>query len=194
MKRSILKNPTTGIYHVTVRGNNKEFIFDDAKGKRKYINNLKTAKEFYGFELFAWVIMSNHVHLLIKVNHANLPSIMHNLQLRYSRWFNYKYNHTGHVFGGPYKVRECRDYKYFTNIIRYIHQNPERAKLSNMNEYLWCSHHDYKEHPFWGITDTEKSHTLSHDSSNITTNNYRKFMKEKESTLPELDIEEIYIL
>lgn len=193
MKRPLLKNPVTGIYHITCRGNNKEFIFDTDQSKRKLIMLLKDCKKKFDFELLAWVIMSNHIHLLLKVNDSSLSTIMHNLKGRYSKWYNQKNAHTGHVFDGPYDMKECVNLNYFLNIIRYIHQNPERAHICETASYLWSSHRDYVNDCPWHITNVDIALEKIHSDFNKSRADYRQFMLDPEIILPKLPIDDIYV-
>jgi REP element-mobilizing transposase RayT len=131
------------IYHVIVRGNNRESVFAVDEDKRKYLNILADYKQRYGFNLYAYVIMSNHAHLLIQVKTVPLSKIMQGIQLRYTRYYNQHCQHTGHVFEQRYKAFLCQDEKYLLTLLCYIHQNPIRANFQEGFTYPWSSHHAY---------------------------------------------------
>jgi REP element-mobilizing transposase RayT len=131
------------IYHVIVRGNNRESVFAEDEEKRKYLNILADYKQRYGFNLFAYVIMSNHAHLLIQVKTVPLSKIMQGIQLRYTRYYNQHYHRTGHAFEQRYKAFLCQDENYLFTLLCYIHQNPIRANFPEGFTYPWSSHHDY---------------------------------------------------
>ena len=86
------------IYHVIARGNNRENIFLDARDKDKYLELIGKYKQKYGFELFAYVLMDNHVHLLIYIDQISISKIMQGIQQTYTQYYNKKYRHVGHVF------------------------------------------------------------------------------------------------
>lgn len=131
------------IYHVIARGNNREEIFLDAEDKDKYLELLDKYKQKYGFELFAYVLMDNHVHLLICIDQIPISKIMQGIQQTYTQYYNKRYRHVGHVFQQRYKAFLCNCDSYLLSLVCYIHQNPCRAKLSNGLDYKWSSHTDY---------------------------------------------------
>jgi hypothetical protein len=97
--------------------------------------------------------MGNHVHLLIKTGEEELNQVFKRLGTRYVYWYNWKYNRTGHLFQDRFKSEPVEDDSYFLTVLRYIHQNPVRAHLTNnINAYKWSSYHEYIEKP--QLTDT----------------------------------------
>ncbi|WP_084112119.1 transposase [Paramaledivibacter caminithermalis] len=130
------------LYHVIVRGNNKNYIFEDDKDKLEYLMRVKKYKEKYRSKLYSYVIMDNHAHLLIEVSNTPLTKIMQLIQQTYTQYYNKKYNRTGHVFEQRYKAILCNKDEYLLTLIRYIHKNPERANISDIN-YKWSSHQEY---------------------------------------------------
>jgi len=88
------------LYHVIARGNRRERIFRDEKDYKLYVNFLREYKDRYGFYLYAYTLLPNHVHLLIEVGQYPLSRLMQNLQFRYIRNFNIKYKKYGHLFQG----------------------------------------------------------------------------------------------
>lgn len=86
------------ITHSIARGNNKENIFYENADKAKYLDLLKKYRDKYDFLLYAYVLMDNHLHLLIEVRDIPLSGIMHGLQLSYTQYFNKKYGRVGHIF------------------------------------------------------------------------------------------------
>lgn len=194
MRRSLLKRPTTGIYHITCRGNNRNNIFETREAKHRYIYLLKEARERYDFELFSWVVMTNHVHLLIRIHETPLSRIMHRIQMSFSHWYNAKYDHIGHVFQGPYHFLECSNLHYFKNIIRYIHQNPARANIPEGIMYKWSSHRDYLNKGYWYLTDTEVVLSEFHGDKGGVLARYQAFMKVQEDVVPNAELEMLYVV
>lgn len=131
------------IYHVIARGNNRENIFLDAGDKDKYLELVGKYKQKYGFEMFAYVLMDNHVHLLVCIDQIPISKIMQGIQQTYTQYYNKKYRHIGHVFQQRYKAFVCNTDAYLLSIVCYIHQNPCRAKLSDGLDYKWSSHTNY---------------------------------------------------
>ena len=128
-------------YHVIARGNRRQKIFLDNKDYQLYISFLNEYKDRYGFSLYAYTLMPNHVHLLIEVFETPLSKLMQNLQFRYTRNFNIKYKKRGHLFQGRYKAILCEKDSYFLELSAYIHLNPVRAGLvEDPINYLWSSY------------------------------------------------------
>ncbi len=131
------------INHVIIRGVNKQEIFLDKQDKEKFLEQIKNTKDKYHFELYAYVLMPNHVHMQIYDKDGNISIIMNSIQTRYAKYFNKKYERVGHLFQDRYFNKIIEDEDYFKNAIRYIHKNPEKAFLSKKEEYKWSSYKDY---------------------------------------------------
>jgi putative transposase len=131
-------------YHVIARRNRREKIFRTKKDYQLYLNFLSEYKDRYGFSLYAYTLMSNHVHLLLEVGEVPLSRIMQNLQFRYTRNFNIKYKNYGHHFQGRYKAILCEKDSYLLELSAYIHLNAVRAGLvKDPINYQWCSYRSY---------------------------------------------------
>ncbi len=100
-------------------------------------------KEKYQYDLYAYVLMDNHVHLLIGDREDMLSSIMQSLTISYALYFNKKYKRIGHVFYNRFKSKEVETLSYFLNLIRYIHFNPEKSGVCEYNKYNWSSYRQY---------------------------------------------------
>ena len=96
----------------------------------------------YNGKLYPYVIMDNHCHLLIEVSKTPLAKIMQLIQQTYTSWYNRNYKRSGHVFEQRYKSIICDKDSYLLSLIRYIHQNPVRAKTADIN-YKYSSHKEY---------------------------------------------------
>jgi len=135
-----------GMYHVISRGNNREHILKEPSDKQYFIDQMKEFKNPLGLKIFGYVLMDNHYHFLLQTTNKPLHTIMHQLNNRYSKYFNRKYLRSGHVFEGRYKVMLVLDERYLLELVRYIHQNPVRAKMcSRVNEYPWSSDIFYRK-------------------------------------------------
>lgn len=134
----------SGIYHVMVRGNAGDNIFIDSQDKEKYIKILKEKKEDANFRLYAYCIMTNHFHIIIKEEDEPLSNIMKRINISYALYFNKKYDRVGHVFQGRYRSEPIEDDRYLLTAVRYIHNNPVKAKLVTIcDEYSWSSYNEY---------------------------------------------------
>lgn len=130
-------------YHVMMRGNNKEKVFLDAEDKNKMINIIKEKKISGKFYLFAYCIMDNHIHLLIKQGVEELPTIIKKIGVSYAHYYNARYGRVGHVFQDRYRSENIDNDRYLLAAIRYIHQNPVKARLGPMETYKWSSYTEY---------------------------------------------------
>lgn len=133
------------IYHVFTRGNEKMRIYKDAADRKIFLKLIKIALQKYKFELYAYVLMSNHYHLLIKPGPtAPLSRIMQYINGKYAARFNWKYDRVGHLFEKRYSNPAVEESDYLFEVLRYIHLNPVRKKMvKSPEDYEWSSHNEY---------------------------------------------------
>ncbi|HCG98604.1 MAG TPA: transposase [Actinobacteria bacterium] len=132
------------LYHVIARGNNRQHIFHSDDDYLRYLDKLRIAKKRYGFDVYAFCLMPNHIHLLLRTQEVPLSRIMRVVQTAYAHYFNRKHKCVGHVFQGRYKAILCDTDVYLLELIRYIHLNPVRANLTKLpHSYPWSSHQCY---------------------------------------------------
>lgn len=130
-------------YHVITRGNNRQRIFADNTDYQSFLERLGFYKKQFRFILYAYVLMPNHVHLLIETDKIPLSRIMQALQATYTQKFNRRHRKVGHLFQGRYKAILCQKESYLLELIRYIAQNPVRAKLVKQSiDWRWSSFYD----------------------------------------------------
>jgi REP element-mobilizing transposase RayT len=188
MPRRARKKGESGIYHAMLRGINKQTIFEDEEDYEKFKRILNACKKISGYELIAYCLMGNHVHLLIKVNKEELELIFKRLGSRYVYWYNNKYQRTGHLFQDRYKSEPVDSDTYFFAVLRYIHQNPVKAGLSSdAASYQWSSYKDYTHKS--GITDTGMALSMFSEESVEALSLFETFMNEEEKAVC-LDIDE----
>jgi putative transposase len=131
-------------YHVICRGNQRQVIFRSDADRKYYLERLEEYRQRYGFNVYAYVLMSNHVHLLIQTGEVALSRIMQGLQLKYTRYYNRKYKKVGHLFQGRYKAILCDRQAYLLELVRYLHLNPSRMRTPmDPWKYQWSSHAAY---------------------------------------------------
>jgi REP element-mobilizing transposase RayT len=132
------------LYHVICRGNQRQLLFREDVDRRRYLERLEQYRVRYGFKVYAYVLMSNHVHLLIETGKEPLSKIMQGLQQRYTGYFNRKYKKVGHLFQGRYKAILCDRDSYLLELVRYLHLNPGRLRAPiDPWKYRWSSHGAY---------------------------------------------------
>ena len=133
------------VYHITSRGNNKDYILSDPKHKAFLLKQIKEYNTKFDFELLAYVIMDNHYHLLIKINKTPISEIMFNINNVLSKYLVRELNRKGHVLEKRYTCKIVATDTYIVWLLRYIHRNPIRAHMCNdLDDYRWSSHYFYK--------------------------------------------------
>ena len=130
-------------YHVISRGNRKESIFLGDRDRERFLEKLKEYKKRYGFILYSYALMNNHIHLLLETKRAPLSKIMQGILQSHTQWHNRRYNTVGHLFQGRYKAILCDKDSYLLQLVRYIHLNPLRAGIKDPMDYIWTSHRLY---------------------------------------------------
>jgi len=132
------------VYHVMLRGNAKQAIFQRDEDYSRFEYILSQGMDQYELLLHAYCWMKNHVHMALQVTEQPLPKFMQNLSQRYTHWFNKKYDRVGHLFQGRYKAILVQKDGYMAELIRYIHLNPVRAQIVKYPEqYPLSSHNAY---------------------------------------------------
>lgn len=133
-----------GLYHVIARGNQRRPVFRGPADYEAYLARLQRYEERYAFTLYAYVLMPNHVHLLLEPGRIPLSKIMQGLQETYVAYFNRAHRTVGHVFQGRYKALLCDKDRYLLALVRYLHLNPVRARLVRSGQdWRWSSHRHY---------------------------------------------------
>ena len=133
----------SGYYHVILRGNNKQILFESRKDARVFLFLLKKYKAITPLNLLAYCLMDNHVHLLIHDDKQNLTGYMRRVEISYARYFQETHTHIGHLFQDRFRSIEISDERQLLAAYRYILLNPEKAGLAGATEYRWNSFHDY---------------------------------------------------
>lgn len=151
---------STGIYHICIRGVNKQRIFEYIEDYKGFFTILRQARntdtfgnvlETPNFELFAYCLMDNHVHLLLATNELTISEIIKRISSSYARFFNNRYNRVGHLFQDRFRSETCEDKKYLFILLRYIHFNPIKAGVCLKPEDY--PHSSYREIADDNITD-----------------------------------------
>lgn len=171
-----------GVYHLIQRGNNRQFIFREKEDKDFILNLVKEYKEKMDFKLYGYVIMGNHYHLIIRIAQTPLKDIMHRINNKFSRHYNRKNNRTGHVFENRYKGILVVDDRYMLSLLRYVHQNPVSAGISeNVEDYIWSSDKNYRTNNISGIVDIDFMLDMFSDNRIDAISAYKKFMDENKT-------------
>ena len=144
MPRQARRKSESGIYHIMLRGINKQVIFEDEEDNFKFLETLKKYKAISGYKIFAYCLMSNHVHLLLKVEKEDIDLIIKRVASSYVYWYNWKYKRNGHLFQDRFKSEPVENDSYFLTVVRYIHQNPLKAGVcKSIDGYNFSSYNEY---------------------------------------------------
>ena len=120
MPRQSRKQSESGIYHIMLRGINQQQVFEDEEDNEKFIAVLKDCKLISEYKIFAYCLMGNHLHLLMKVENEKSDQIFKRIGARYVYWYNWKYQRKGHLFQDRFKSEPIDDDLYFLAVLRYI--------------------------------------------------------------------------
>ena len=140
MPRIERKQSKTGIYHVMIRGINKQLLFEDEEDYTKMLSILAEVKAVSDCKIYAYCLMGNHAHFLIKEGREPLSHIFKRLGSRYVYWFNQKYERSGHLYQDRFRSEPIESDEYFAMVLLYIYQNPVKAGLcKHPKDYKWSS-------------------------------------------------------
>lgn len=145
MPRNSRERSSSGIYHIILRGVNRQIIFEDDEDRYKFLGTLGYYKEISKYEVYAYCLMSNHVHILIKESADESISVaIKRISSSYVYWYNDKYMRCGHLFQERFKSEAVENQSYFLTVLRYIHQNPiKAATVKSVSESKWTSYKEY---------------------------------------------------
>ncbi|MBM3248003.1 MAG: transposase [Candidatus Omnitrophica bacterium] len=129
-------------YHVITRGNQRQQVFFKEEDFEKYLGILTKYKKKYHFAVYGYCLMPNHAHLLIGLDDkADLAKVMQGINQSYTRYFNFRYKKSGHLWQGRFKSMVIYKDEYLLNCVKYIELNPIRAKIiDNPLDYQWSSY------------------------------------------------------
>lgn len=190
MPRAARKVSETGIYHVMIRGINRNEIFKDETDKKKFIEIMKKTKEKTGYELYAYCLMSNHAHFLMKENKEPISIVMKKLCGEYGAWFNYRHKRIGHLFQDRFKSECIETDSYFTVVLKYILNNPIKAGLAKeIGEYQWDNYREYMNNNY--ITDIEFALSMLNENKNKARKLFEEEMKRESQEIVRLTVEKV---
>jgi putative transposase len=127
-RQARLDSPGT-LHHVMLRGIDKQRIVVDSIDAEAFLTRLGEVAQATGTSVYAWALMPNHAHLLLRSGPVGLPSLMRRVLTGYAQHYNRRHRRHGHLFQNRYKSIVCDEDEYFRELVRYIHLNPLRAKL-----------------------------------------------------------------
>ena len=132
------------LHHIMVRGINKSAIFRDDQDRARFLERLGENVSVAHASVYAWVLMRNHVHILVKSGQEGISTVMRKQLTWYAQYFNRRHRRSGHLFENRYKSILCDEENYLLALVRYIHLNPIRTKivqsLEGLDRYPWSGH------------------------------------------------------
>lgn len=141
MARPLRIEQADGFYHVLNRGNERRAIFADDRDREGLLARLGRCAERFELDVFAYVLMGNHYHLLLRTRRANLSAAMQWLGVSYSVAYNRRHGRCGHLFQGRFKSFLIQEETYLYRLLLYVHRNPLRAGLvTRLADYPWSSY------------------------------------------------------
>ena len=144
MPRTARIKSSTGIYHIITRGINQQNIFSSDDDYERFLNTLTRYFRKSNCEIYAYCLMDNHIHLLLKEGLETLATSMKRIGTSYAYYYNWQYNRKGHLFQDRYKSEPVEDDSYFLTVLRYIHLNPIKAGIAdNLSSYPYSSYIEY---------------------------------------------------
>jgi len=154
MPRVPREKSKSGIYHIIMRGINRQIIFNDDEDRHKFIYTLKKYKDICGYYIYAYCLMGNHVHLLLREGTESLGIVMRRICSKYVLWYNKKHDRVGYLFQDRFKSEPVEDSGYYLTVLRYIFQNPIKAGIvTRIEDYPWTNYSHYLEGNNWTDTD-----------------------------------------
>jgi putative transposase len=149
MARPLRINYPGAFYHVTCRGNERRNIFADDQDRSAFLDKLRTSVGIYEVKVHAYVLMSNHFHLIVETPKGNLSEFMRHFNISYTAAFNRRHHRVGHLYQGRFKAILIDADNYLLELSRYVHLNPVRlrsyqskddgAKIKDVERYRWSS-------------------------------------------------------
>ncbi|MBD3316594.1 MAG: transposase, partial [Chitinivibrionales bacterium] len=132
------------IAHIMGRGIDGQRIFCDDPSRRHFLALLAEGMRRCGYRCYAWALMDNHYHLVVRCGGLPLDSLMRPLLSCYAKYFNRLVGRRGYLYGDRYRSIVSQDQGYLEELIRYVHLNPLRAgivsDLQELAAYEWCGH------------------------------------------------------
>jgi len=132
------------LQHVIARGINRQRIFQDNADKNSFLDRLSGLLKDCGIQCYAWAILDNHFHLLLRSGAIPISTLMRRLLTGYAVSHNLRHGRSGHLFQNRYKSILCQEEAYLLELVRYIHLNPLRAKMAadmdQLDPYPFCGH------------------------------------------------------
>jgi REP element-mobilizing transposase RayT len=144
MPRHARKQSESSIYHIMIRGNERKEIFYENEDRIRFLDTLKKMREDGNYDIYAYCLMNNHVHFLMREGKDSIQRSMKRICVSYVYYFNNKYQRVGHLFQDRFRSEAVEEESYVLAAARYIHNNPVKAGIvAKAEDFKWSSHAEY---------------------------------------------------
>ena len=132
------------LHHIVARGIDRRSIFEDDADRKDFLKRVATILSETQTACYAWALIPNHFHLLLRTGPSSISTVMRRLLTGYAISYNYRHRRYGHLFQNRYKSILCQEDTYLLELVRYIHLNPLRAgivqDIGKLHRYPYCGH------------------------------------------------------
>lgn len=179
MPRKSREKSKSGIYHVILRGANRQEIFHEDIDNQRFLEILEKYTKETGTKVYGWCLMGNHIHLLLVEGKEELSVTMKRIGVSFVWYYNLKYKTTGHLFQDRFKSEKVENDAYLLTVIRYIHQNPVKAGMvKQVEDWKWSSCNGYYGRNYFplGLLDSDFILSMfSSDNKHSTRVRFKEF-------------------
>ena len=170
------------LHHVMVRGIERKKIFNEDEDYQDFLERISKALNGSGAVIYAWVLMLNHIYLLIKIGKQALSKVMRRILTGYALGYNRRHKRVGYLYQGRYKSIVCEEEAYLLELVRYIHLNPLRVgvvkTLEELDKYQWSGHSVIMGRQKTDWQDTEEILSRFGKTKSEARRKYREFVRE----------------
>ena len=178
MPRWTREKSGSGIYHIIIRGANRQEIFHDDEDCVRFLETLERYKKEAGIKVYGWCLMGNHIHLLLEEGKEEISKTMKRIGVSFVWYYNWKYKTTGHLFQDRFRSEKVEDDEYLLTVVRYIHQNPVKAGITKKAEdWKWSSCLGYYRETIYpsGLLDSEYLLGIFSEDSQVAMARFKEF-------------------
>lgn len=144
MPRAARIDAPGALHHIIARGIGRRKIFDDDADRNAFLERFGAILKDTDTACFAWALIPNHFHLLLRTGQVPVATVMRRLLTGYAMSYNRRHRRSGHLFQNRYKSTLCQEEPYFLELVRYIHLNPLRAKV--ISDWRQLGNYSYVGH------------------------------------------------